>query len=210
MKQHLELLYKIILHSKEYILGSNRLKWYLLYRRYLIFARNRNSKIVLISSVPKTGSTYLSKLLAKSLGFKYSSLVSNFNQIEHDLYEPGIIDNFGKGIIAHQHMRAADVNVEFILKYKIPTIVLIRNIYDTIVSIYDHTHNETFLWPMCHLNSQFFTKTTEEKYDIIIDSFTPWILNFYNSWQDFATQGQAIIIKYESLINNKANTLKEI
>lgn len=164
----------------------------------------------LIACLPKSGSTFVSKTIAELFNFHYDTFVSGFNQIEHDLFEPKLIKNLNKNVIIHQHLKAADANVKLLEKYNVKTIVLTRNVYDIIVSFYDHLHNETLKWSMLMIEEDFFSLNEQEKYDMIIDFLTPWIFNFYVSWYRASKDLKVHWIKYEDVINSPQSSIEKI
>ncbi len=175
--------------------------------------KREDSKFVLVACMPKSGSTFLSRTLASILGFGYKTLVSAFSQIEHDLYEPKLIDNYGKGMVVHMHTRGADANLELARKYDMPVIVTTRNIADIVVSFHDHIHKETLKWPMAHLNEvQLAQLSTSKQYDLIIDFLVPWLISFFVSWTDATRIGGLPIkwIRYEELTLQQNKTFENL
>lgn len=177
-----------------------------------VFKKHKRSNYILVSCLPKSGSTFLSKMLSQILDFDYATFVSYHGRIEQDLYEPKLIDEYGKGFIIHQHLRAGTRHLELIKKYDLKVIVLTRNIYDIIVSFYDHIHNENPIWFMIYVDQNFFDLESTIKMDMVIDFLTPWIINYYVSWMKLDQNNSCNIywLTYEEFIPNKKEHLNKI
>jgi hypothetical protein len=85
-----------------------------------------NKSKILIACMPKSGSTFLSKLLAHYTGYKYTSIVYDLKQNEQDIYLPKLIDNYNHHLIIHQHCRATISNVLLLKEHQIKVVVLVR------------------------------------------------------------------------------------
>lgn len=141
----------------------------------------KNGKYILLACMPKSGSTNLVNSIATYLNYQVDTFRIARGQIEQELYEPKLINKYGENYIIHQHVKASSYTLKLIEKYQIKPIVLTRNIFDIIMSFYDHLE-----------------KTKNEKLDLIIDFLTPWLINFYTSW--FRVKSNDILwLTYEDL-----------
>ncbi len=172
----------------------------------------KGKKYVVIACMPKTGSTFLNKVLVELTGYQYQDLCSYGKQNEPDIYLPVIVDAFRFKSITQQHMRATDGNLNILNSYSISPIILVRNIFDIVVSIRDHLHKESILGFILHLNEEFFKLDEETQLDMIIEMALPWYFNFMASWHDACSSGRisALWMTYERLFADKPIALRTI
>ncbi|MCB9446952.1 MAG: sulfotransferase domain-containing protein [Flavobacteriales bacterium] len=169
------------------------------------------SKYVLVACLPKSGSTWLSKMLAAQLNYGYGTLRSSPGQVEQDFYEPELIDHYGSGYVIHQHLKAASHNLELVEKYKVRPLVLTRNIYDIIISFHDHLHRESYqYWFMIFPDQNYFQLDKEAQLDMVIDFLTPWVVNFVVTWERNKNTDKQLWLTYESLVADPEKVYREI
>lgn len=174
----------------------------------------RKKRKILVASMPKSGSTFISKVLASATDSIYCSLVFDLKQNEQDIYLPKLIDYFNVPLVIHQHCRATIKNIELIEKYGLTPIVLVRNIYDSVLSIKEHIERESKNWSMIYINSNYQCLSDDERIDFIIDNYVPWVFYFFVSWNDYSISSQGkspvLFVKYEDMINNKVDFIERI
>ena len=164
----------------------------------------QNDIRIILSSFPKSGSTYISNVLASQKSFKRAILVKHFGHREQELDESVIRKTKGN-FISQTHTKYSDATKEIINKYNLKTIILIRNIYDCIVSFKDHISNESIIFPMFYMDHKL---TNINNIDLALAKLLcPWYFSFYASWQDYDNK---ILIKYEELIINEKKLFKKI
>ena len=125
------------------------------------------------------------------------------------------------GCVSQMHMKGSFHNASLINRFKIRQIILVRNIYDIVASLFDdlrkkeempgyHTGESgySFLW----LDSTTKNMNDEDLIDMIIDLAIPWYVNFYVSWYRLAEQNivNPIWVNYEDMMNDKNNTIISI
>ena len=96
---------------------------------------------------------------------------------------------------------------ELLQQYNVKPIVLVRNIYDCIVSIADHHRNEG-ITPFAVINEEHIKLADEQLYRVIADLIAPWYINFYVGWK--MSSIEPLIVKYEDMIDNPENYFKKI
>ena len=156
---------------------------------------------VLIACMPKTGSTFISNVLVELMDGYRAHLCESTNQKDQDLYLPKILVNLNELVIAQHHLKANEANLDLIRAFGIKTVVLTRNIFDTIPSNLDHMLKEPDGGPCCFVSDDFVNWDTSKQVDFLIDTMVPWYMHFYVSWQA-ATANRSVPllwITYEEL-----------
>ncbi len=175
------------------------------------FRFSKRGNHVFIACFPKSGSTFLANSIKEITGFDFVVFVSSYEQNEHDIYEPALIQRYSCNTVTHQHTRATDPNIRILRKHKIKPTILVRNIFDTIVSMRDHIMIETHKWPMAYITPTLFQDFTKrEQYDFIIDMIIPWYFNFYTSWITNMAKIDCLVIKHEDMIADPQKTIRNV
>jgi tetratricopeptide (TPR) repeat protein len=165
---------------------------------------------VLVACMPKSGSSFLHMALRKLTGWPQLGLVNAYLQNEQEIYPPALRDAAYCDSVIQQHVRATDANVQMLQAYGLRPVVLVRNLFDIVLSMSDFYDTgavrNSFLqesWPLLDQAG---------KYDALIDHLMPWYLGFCVSWDRAASRGALPILRlsYEDMIADKPGTLKRI
>lgn len=149
--------------------------------------------IVLVACFPKSGSTLFAGTISKIPGFSQVSLVPFCGGREQELCEFEIKKHLDDNVCAQHHVRAHEHTLILIEKYNISVAVLVRNIFDVVVSLRDHHFKEGI---SAEWASSINRDTTDENvYARIIDMYIPWYFEFYMSWQRSPFRNH--IVRYE-------------
>ena len=167
---------------------------------------------IFISCTPKSGSTYLLRILEQLLGYEVRIFIAAFDRTEQDIFEPKIMNNLTINTVTHQHTRCTDNNIRLLKKHDIKPVILTRNIFDSVISMRNHMlqEPENSWWPMGYIDHNFYELPITKQYDFVIDLILPWYLNFYVSWERYESKEQVLWITYEELFADKTGTLKRI
>ena len=102
----------------------------------------RGKKCILLACFPKSGSTYLSKIISSYENFRKVDLVPSYGNREQELDIRKLHQNKKYNYIAQQHVRSSFETEKLINQFELKTIILVRNIYDIIPSLRDHLIKE--------------------------------------------------------------------
>lgn len=162
---------------------------------------------IFIACAPKSGSTFLKNVLARVTGYRDIFTVYAAGQSEHELYLPTINAYAAYNTVTQQHCRASDANIQMMNAFGIRPIVLVRDIFDSVISLLDF-YNIQGAFFNTYFRADFPDLDEETKIDLLIDNVLPWYFQFVASW-DLAEKQQRIDIKwlrYEDMISDKAGT----
>jgi len=167
---------------------------------------------IFITCFPKSGSTYITKKLRDVTGYEDGKYVYYYLRNERELSKCRFIDNMSRHTVSQHHTRATEYNVMLLNQYNVKPIVLLRNIFDVVISMRDHFLREGPANPYAYLTDDFFKLSEEQQYDQVIEMVVPWYFNYYVSWCE-AERENSIPVKwmhYEDIMANKAKGMKEI
>jgi hypothetical protein len=155
-----------------------------------------------ITSVPKSASTFLKNVLVELSGYRDTFMVTSTWQFEQELYLPTLRHVASLDTVTQQHTRASDVNVQIMQAFGIRPIVLIRNIFDAVVSLLDFYNAGAFTVSFFQEGYSLLDDAT--KLDLIIDNFVPWYFLFVSSWDQVERQARLELtwLTYDELTTN--------
>jgi len=162
---------------------------------------------VLIACFPKSGSTYLRTLISNIHNIETISLTTGADRREQELSIERLVVFHKKNYVAQHHIRYSLVTEKLMKEFNITPIFLVRNIYDTIESLYDHLHKEGIETPMAFIPPDMLNWDKDKARKFIVDMIIPWYFNFYVSW---TLCQKKCIITYEQLIENPSQILEKI
>lgn len=167
---------------------------------------------IFIASLPKTGSTFLAQALSHLTGYRYVGLAYAYERNDQNLYLPKLIDAYNFGSVTHQHVRATGPNIELMNMFSIKPVILVRNIFDIVVSIRDHMFNEGYAFPTFYCNERFLDLDEASQIDQIIELGLPWYFNFYVSWQEVSLSKTipTLWMQYDNVIKDWGKALDTI
>ncbi|WMS87288.1 sulfotransferase domain-containing protein [Pleionea litopenaei] len=188
------------IHSSKYVFG------------YL--EKNVERHIWLVCS-PKSGSTWLSRIIQDLLKWKTVKLVPAFGNREQEVDLSTILAAGVKGDLfsPHLHCRYSDYTGSIIDAMGSKVILQTRNIYDTIVSFYDHIQKEGPTFPSGYMNQECWDQLDESsRYEYLVELVTPWYFNFYCSWyfSRHFQEEKVKLVTYEELKNNPVETVSKV
>lgn len=178
-----------------------------------ILLRNAGNRYF-IACVPKSGSTFLSKAIAEITGYGYTHYFDEVGFVsEQNLSEIKMCDTILDNLVVHQHILGSKENLKYLNMFGIRPVVLVRNIFDCLLSLRDHMHIEGLEWPfMFYVDNAFYKLSEAQQKDFLVQFAAPWYVNFYSSWVDAINRNKikALLITYEDLIADKFAVLSKV
>jgi len=183
-----------------------------------------NNKSLLISAMPKSGSSFFVQLLSQGLDANFVSLtgtstrssLQGANGREQELDELALCKNVlsMKRFVAQHHMKGTPFLTNLLSNYSIQTIVLTRNIFDQLVSVDDmNMSNPGWLEPFAQwsmkLPIHYNQLEKQERLEYIAYKVGVWCIDFYLSWVRLKKQGsQHFVVPYERYLSNNSGDKK--
>jgi hypothetical protein len=162
---------------------------------------------ILVASMPKSGSTFLSDVIASLPDFRRARLSPTYDQREQELDEYCLEQADAFNYVAQQHVRYSGWTQRMLDRYEIKPVVLVRNIFDIIVSLRDHLRNEGPVWFNFFVEPQHTTLDDATLELMIARLAIPWYINFYMGWRQIPG---VMFVTYEALIADPDQTVREV
>ena len=158
--------------------------------------------------MPKSASTYLCGAISNIPDMKEAILTVGHHRREQELcpLECALVHKFN--YVASHHVRYSVATREMLKHYSIFPIILVRNIYDCVVSLRDHLNRESLDIPQAYVPRNFRSLTVEQQFDFMIDFIIPWYASFFASWSEY--EGPAIRLRYKELVQNFPGAIERI
>ena len=166
------------------------------------------AQLYLIACVPKSGSTYASEFLSSYLGTSKFFAGKVPNRAIQDLDGLWIQDAVDNGAtIIHQHVPYHPTTQAYIDAYNMKPLVLVRNLFDTLVSIRDHLIKiGNGNWPGVYFDKLILDKPIDEIEIAISHLIIPWYFTFYAGW----VNTNYPILTYEEVITDPTCILNSL
>ncbi|HSE30886.1 MAG TPA: sulfotransferase domain-containing protein [Pyrinomonadaceae bacterium] len=165
---------------------------------------------IFIACVPKSASTFLKNLLINLTGYRDLFAVYAAGQTEHEIYLPTLRESAYLDTITQQHCRASDANVHLMQGFAIRPVVLVRNIFDSVMSLLDFYNKGAF--QTSYFRADWPKLDYETKIDLIIENVIPWYFQFVASW-DLAEKQRRLEmywLTYEELVADKPSSVLKV
>jgi len=167
-------------------------------------------KHVFIACVPKSASTFLKNILLNLTGYKDLFAVYSAWQTEQEIYLPAVEEFADKNTVTQQHCRASESNIQIMQAFGIRPVILVRNVYDAIISMADFYRQGAFF--NSHFRADFMDLDEEKQVDLLIDNIAPWYMQFVASWSLAEKEDRLELywLTYEDLIENKRESIEQL
>jgi len=162
---------------------------------------------ILVACMPKSGSTFLTNALASHAGLKRCALLPTYGDREQELCELKLTRYNGRGYVAQQHVRNSAWTQELARRYGLTVVVLVRDLFDCVVSIRDHIRKEADFGALIRLTPRHLDLPDPELDDLIVQLAMPWYVSFYAGWR---RDPNALFVHYEDLAADPASALETI
>jgi hypothetical protein len=192
-------------------------------------AANATTRRVLISSAPKTGSTFLTRAIQRAFGLHRVSLALLSAQSyghqtfagalrNHEVDEMALVTAclHSNGFVAHHHMICSPYLGRQTKLYNIAPIITRRNLFDSLVSYDDHLQKQRGALPgdpylQFAVPAEWYGMDFDDRMEFVLDYQLPWYTRYYASWHHSAAAGHIdpLTVSYEKDILGDKQVLAE-
>ncbi|MDA8561859.1 sulfotransferase domain-containing protein [Gammaproteobacteria bacterium] len=182
------------------------------FRDYLNNNLSHDYNRILLSCFAKSGSTYLSEIFSSMKNYERSSLTNFHDRREQELDPYSLLYSHAnmKNYVSQLHVRYHLATKNYINFFNLKPIVLVRNIFDVVISFKEHLLNESVKVPQAYVPDDYIGWDEIKQLDFIVEMIVPWYFNFFVSWKDSHKENKAIFITYEELNKDVFSVVKKI
>ena len=171
--------------------------------------RPKSPEHILIACFPKSGSTYLSKVLRETTGLAKAYVSEPGPQNEQDI-AAGRLRRVRRRSVLQQHVKATRDNLELLVEHNMRPIVQTRNLFDVVASLHDHFQRDHRSLPCGYISEDYLRMPRGERLEYLIHIHLPWYFNFALSWREAARRISVCAITYEQLFSDQPAALQRI
>lgn len=168
----------------------------------------RRGTIIYLACFPKSGSTYISNLISRITQFPRGSATYVYGHNEQDIYEPALCRQ--KPAVIQQHTKGTGHNILILQKHGIKPVLLVRNIFDVVLSLYDHIERDDPVMPSVYIHRTYFEMDRQDRLMFLIKGALPWYFNYLASWNDASREIDCMWITYEEFFADQPKSLERI
>jgi hypothetical protein len=136
--------------------------------------------------------------------------VPGYGHNEQDVSEAALEWLGRVNLVTQQHAKGTANNVAILRKFGIRPVVLVRDIFDVVVSLYDHIESGRHRMPTGYVHREYWGLGKEAKLMYLIRVHIPWYFNFFMSWREAAREMEVLWVTYEELMANQVDTVSRI
>jgi len=164
----------------------------------------------ILAAMPKSGSTFVFHTMTKLHGMMGYSFMFRGDQSEQELQLPNMVSAVPHSAAIQQHFRATESNVQLLQAFQIKPVVLIRNIFDCLVSMTDML--ETSYLPVTFFQNEMRTWDRQARLEAVVCKWAHWYVEFYASWMNAAARKRLPIltVRYEDLMADKVGHFRQM
>jgi hypothetical protein len=163
----------------------------------LKYKSNGNENHIFIACLPKSGSTFLAKVITELTNFEFVQFQPIRGTNEHNIDKGDLFSNLHKDTVTQLHTKPSLSNKHLLKSNNIKVVFLYRSILDSLRSFHRHILNENDQWFMFTSTQDYKSLDEEKQFDFIIDMVLPWYINFLTSWHDEIKIGDLDILSLD-------------
>jgi len=170
------------------------------------------ARTLMIACIPKTGSTFLHSVLVEAADVIGPKLCLSYANEENMLSPEFTCSLYHVDKIAQEHIRATPHNLAVVQGFDMQVVVLVRNIFDSLVSMRDMLLSDTRGSVVALFQDDLAAMDSESQLEAVITKWAHWQLDFYTSWVRAERNGRvnATFWSYEDLMADKVSSVSRI
>lgn len=185
-------------------------------------ARQERGRRISIACFPKSGSTFITKSLARYCDFPTAVIATTaeVQEISHERLKKA--DSLHPSFITQTHFHPTKHNLRMLKQYGMDSVFIYRNIFDCIVSLRDMYEERvefgkgiwegSFTSQWGYYNPNFNEMNQEEQFDYMIEGALSWYLLCFATWsKKINDEGYpAIVLSYEEFFSDVDKNFYEL
>ncbi len=162
-------------------------------------------KHILVACMPKSASTFLTNVIGNLPGFHALGLtfLADRREQELDIYLASQLHDYNYATQAH--VRYSEPTGVILKSFNMFPVVLVRNVFDCVVSFCDHIKNEDVVGSMAYFDQRFLEWPRDKQLDAIIDLVMPWYANFFACWSNYP--GPCVRTSYDEILQDTPSVI---
>jgi hypothetical protein len=167
---------------------------------------NDASAGLLVACSMKSGSTYVSRILARYLDAHLADpILDYYGYREQNLYEWHLIPVLGSRFVLHLHIKPYAPHLALIERHRLKVVYLWRNLGDAVLSLDDHIVKEHWETSAVYIDNvaDYRALSTDARHRFLIDYALPWYISFHLAWKKVGDPEWLTRCRYEEMASDK-------
>ena len=166
---------------------------------------------IVIAAPMKSGSTFVSRVLAKYLAVADYKPFFGWGWQDHILL-PETLNASPDSFVMQAHLKPSRPNRASIIKHDLQVICLWRNLGDVVISLAEHIANESHEIPVCYIPDRkaFLINDIQVQYTFLVQMAIPWYLAFWELWHSQRMLVDVRFFHFEKMLDNPMFFFSEI
>ncbi len=175
--------------------------------------------LILLNTLPKSGSVYIRNSLLSITGSEHLSVSNGY--AFNDFFSVNQILNATSSnniYLSQEHVMPYDFNLDVIRFFKLKSVVHVRDPRQALLSWMHHINRYTGGNPLSHHNlfvrplikENYFSLNFSDQIDYQIEKYLPQCIKFIDSWFSFAKKNKNILLTEYMQLKNEQKLFDEI
>lgn len=169
-------------------------------------ARPTDGSNILIACMQKSGSSWLREMIGAFEFVDIQYVSPRHDRREQELDLSLLSKPRPRHFVAQHHVRATGTTEYAVANHNITTVVLVRNLFDNLVSARDQFQKGRTVAPQFYIDDRFKTWDRERQYWFLVDFYVPWVINFLVSWWN--SRIDTLWLTYDILLKDPERALR--
>lgn len=167
-------------------------------------------KQIFVCCFPKSGSSFVKYVMMNLTKYAEIAVYIGGSQNEQEIDLANIIHFAKADAVAQVHCRATEPNLQILQAFNIDPVVLVRNLYDSIVSMTDYI--DRGLDNLVFFSGDFRGWDRNTKVDAVIAKYAHWYVEFFASWYRVIEEKRLRChwLLYEDVMTDKVSSVSNI
>jgi len=173
---------------------------------HLDASTNDVSAGVLVACSMKSGSTYVSQVLARYLDARLADpILEYYGYREQNLSEWHLAPVLGSRFVLHLHIKPYEPHLTLIERHRMKVVYLWRNLGDALLSLHDHLLKEHWETSAAYIDNiaDYRALSEDERHRFLIEYGLPWYISFHLAWRKVGNPKWLVRCRYENMVRDK-------
>jgi hypothetical protein len=174
-------------------------------------ARSPRGRPVFLLCLPKSASTFFALALAAATGRRTVPAMPSFGRREQEYDAFATLAVRDRAVVLQSHTRFSAATRHFLREVGTPPILVVRNLYDSLISLWDHMRDDGPGVPMALVDQRDLLRDDAEMLDFLVDIAAVWYVQFFAGWMRAATREvDLLVLDYQTVIADTATAIASV
>jgi hypothetical protein len=174
-------------------------------------ARSPHGKPIFVLCLPKSASTFFSHAVALATGRTNVLSMPVYGRREQEFDALATLAVRDRAVVLQSHTRFSVATRFFLAQAGTPPVLLVRNLYDSLISLWDHLLYEETDVPVALVAPHDLDREDAEMLDFLIDIVAPWYVQFFAGWMRAAeSEVDLLVLDYEAVTADTAGAIESV